>query len=63
MAAAREKGLQGSAIQAELMNNKDQLQTAVTMEDFLTAAGKVNRSVGEQDLKKYEQWMSEFGSA
>mmetsp|Transcript_13117 Transcript_13117/g.16808 ORF Transcript_13117/g.16808 Transcript_13117/m.16808 type:complete len:547 (-) Transcript_13117:238-1878(-) len=63
MAAARERGLQGSAIQAELMNNKDQLQTAVTMEDFITAAKKVSKSVGEQDLKRYRDWMEEFGSA
>jgi len=63
MQVAREKGLQGAAIQEELKNQKDMLQTAITMDDFVKAAGKVSKSVGEQDLKRYQDWMDEFGSA
>jgi hypothetical protein len=31
-------------------------------EDFEEALRKVSCSVGERDLKKYEEWMEEFGA-
>lgn len=41
---------------------KDELDLPVKTEDFLEAISKVNRSVSAQDVKKYDKWMSEFGS-
>lgn len=38
------------------------LQSPVTQSDFLAAVAKVNKSVGESDLKRYSDWMDEFGS-
>lgn len=35
----------------------------VSMQDFTEAIGKCNKSVSKQDLEKYEQWMTEFGSS
>ena len=35
----------------------------VTMEDFLDAVTKCNKSVSKEDLDKYEKWMEEFGSS
>ncbi|CAM9574357.1 unnamed protein product [Phaeothamnion confervicola] len=63
MDEARRQGLTGAAIQQHVMNMKEQLASAVSMSDFLTAVGKVNKSVGTADLERYEQWMAEFGSA
>jgi len=31
--------------------------------DFLAALAKVNKSVGQGDLERYRQWMTDFGSA
>ena len=33
-----------------------------TMDDLLLAIKKVSKSVSQDDLKKYEEWMAEFGS-
>ena len=41
---------------------KDELDLPTSMEDFMEAAKKVNKSVSSEDLKKYEEWMKEFGS-
>ena len=50
-------------MQKELFENKEALNTAVPQRDFLTALKKVNKSVGQDDLAKYNDWMQEFGSA
>jgi SpoVK/Ycf46/Vps4 family AAA+-type ATPase len=34
----------------------------VTQEDFEAAIGRVQSSVGNSELEKYQQWMTEFGS-
>ena len=41
---------------------KDELSLPTSMEDFTEAKKKVNKSVSADDLKKYEEWMKEFGS-
>jgi katanin p60 ATPase-containing subunit A1 len=33
-----------------------------TKQDFDLAISKIQSSVSEQDIKKYEDWMKEFGS-
>jgi SpoVK/Ycf46/Vps4 family AAA+-type ATPase len=33
------------------------------MEDFQAAIGKIQSSVSASDIKRYEDWMKEFGSA
>lgn len=59
----REK-LQGMEMQRALMANKEQLRaSAVTQADFLAALAKISKSVGSQDLEKYNLWVKEFGSA
>jgi len=63
MEEARKKGIGLEAMQKELLENKEALNTAVTQGDFLTALRKVNKSVGQDDLAKYNDWMKEFGSA
>ena len=35
----------------------------LTQKDFSEARAKVQPSVGKEDIKQYEQWMAEFGSA
>lgn len=42
--------------------SKDQLDLPVSAEDFYEAIRKINKSVSAEDLKKYEKWMTEFGS-
>eukprot|EP00127_Corallochytrium_limacisporum_P001392 Clim_evm14s55 gene=Clim_evmTU14s55 len=41
---------------------KEELLQPTTADDFMIASGKVSKSVGETDIKKYEKWMAEFGS-
>ena len=64
MEEARKKGLQGLEIQRELMQNREELaSSSVSQEDFLLALKKVSKSVGKDDLVKYQAWMDEFGSS
>ena len=41
---------------------KEELDIPITMEDFQGALKKVSKSVSEADIKKYKDWMTEFGS-
>jgi len=38
------------------------IETPITRAEFLTAISRVKPSVGKQDLKRFEEWMNEFGS-
>ncbi|XP_065343646.1 katanin p60 ATPase-containing subunit A-like 1 [Cloeon dipterum] len=42
---------------------KEELDLPVSHKDFCDALAKCNKSVSQEDLDKYEQWMNEFGSA
>lgn len=42
--------------------SKDELDLPVTPGDFFDAIRKINKSVSAEDLKKYERWMTEYGS-
>ena len=42
--------------------NKDAIDEPLMMSDFEAAIAKIGKSVGQGDLKKYEDWMKEFGS-
>jgi len=42
--------------------SKDELELPVSPGDFEEAIRKVNKSVSVEDLRKYERWMTEFGS-
>ncbi len=63
MEQARKQGLSRDQMQAMLKEQKQALNTAVTRIDFITALSKVNRSVSDNDLTKYSDWMQEFGSS
>ena len=41
---------------------KEELMQPTTMEDFLEAMKKVNKSVSKEDIEKYLKWMDEYGS-
>ena len=51
-------------LSAEEIKNlpKEKLELPVNQEDFKAALCKVSKSVSEEDIKKYEEWMKEFGS-
>lgn len=51
-------------LSAEQIKNlpKEKLELPVNMQDFTAALDKVSKSVSEADIKKYEEWMKEFGS-
>jgi katanin p60 ATPase-containing subunit A1 len=63
MEQARKQGLSREQVQSMLKEQKAALNTAVSRSDFLTALSKVNRSVSDQDLHRFQEWMSEFGSS
>lgn len=41
---------------------KDEIESPITLEDFNDARKKIQPSVSEADIRKYEKWMLEFGS-
>lgn len=41
---------------------KEELELPVSPDDFFEAIRKINKSVSAEDLKKYEKWMTEYGS-
>ncbi|KAH6563965.1 hypothetical protein BASA60_010497 [Batrachochytrium salamandrivorans] len=41
---------------------KGELESPATKDDFNTAVNRIQSSVGQADLKQYEDWMKEFGS-
>ena len=51
-------------LSAEEIKNlpKEKLELPVNQSDFVAALQKVSKSVSEEDIKKYEEWMKEFGS-
>jgi katanin p60 ATPase-containing subunit A1 len=63
MEKAREKGLGKEQMQALLKQQSEELHAAVTRDDLLLALKKVNRSVSDNDLGRFTEWMAEFGSA
>ena len=38
-------------------------ETPVSMEDFLNSLRNVSRSVGNDDLQRFQDWMAEFGAS
>jgi SpoVK/Ycf46/Vps4 family AAA+-type ATPase len=63
MEQARKEGMSRDQMQALLQQQKQALVTAVTMADFELSLSKVNKSVSEHDLTRYQEWMLEFGSS
>lgn len=53
------KGLKPDEIKAL---PRDELHKPVTRADLEEAIKKVNKSVGKQDIERYEKWMNDFGS-
>ncbi|KAJ3021943.1 Katanin p60 ATPase-containing subunit A-like 1 [Thoreauomyces humboldtii] len=41
---------------------KEELEAPATKEDFEAAISKIQSSVSQADLKRYQEWMDEFGS-
>lgn len=42
--------------------SREELDLPVTMDDFIDATRRVNKSVSAEDLRRYEKWMRDFGS-
>ena len=52
------------AMRGELLQNREALAGAETShDDFKSAFKKISRSGGKDQLARYREWMSEFGSA
>merc|ERR1719215_428284 len=58
MAKARQEGIPLAKMQAL----KDELDVPVMQPDFLEAVKNVSKSVGNEDLQHFADWMKEFGS-
>eukprot|EP00698_Gefionella_okellyi_P022092 TRINITY_DN7275_c0_g1_i1.p1 TRINITY_DN7275_c0_g1~~TRINITY_DN7275_c0_g1_i1.p1 ORF type:complete len:515 (+),score=156.78 TRINITY_DN7275_c0_g1_i1:54-1598(+) len=41
---------------------KSEMLTPITTEEFQEAVAKVSKSVGAQDIEKFQKWMDEFGA-
>merc|ERR1712078_850788 len=55
---ARAEGLTQQQIQVK----KDELDVPISMSDFEEAITNTSKSVGNEDLKEFVEWMKEFGS-
>jgi katanin p60 ATPase-containing subunit A1 len=63
MAQVRGKGLRNvEEMRRLLAAESSTLQDRVSQSDFLESLGKVSSSVGGADLKRYQDWMDEFGA-
>jgi katanin p60 ATPase-containing subunit A1 len=65
MMPLRRKLIQGGGIMNQLNDReklKSELDVPITMDDFVLALKNVHKSVSNNDLKRYEKWMAEFGS-
>ena len=53
-----------SGLNAEEIKKLDpqEVDLPTTQEDFAVALSKVSRSVSQDDLKRYQSWMKEYGS-
>ncbi|XP_038048023.1 katanin p60 ATPase-containing subunit A1-like isoform X1 [Patiria miniata] len=59
---AMRRRIQGLRPEEIRMIPKEELNLPTSKEDFNEAIKKVNKTVGKDDLVKYEKWMNEFGS-
>jgi len=41
---------------------KEDLDTPISVKDFEEATGRCKRSVSENDVKRYEKWLKQYGS-
>ncbi|KAJ3258022.1 Katanin p60 ATPase-containing subunit A1 [Chytriomyces hyalinus] len=55
----RIRGLSAEQIK---MIPKEELEAPASKEDFEMALGKIQSSVSQADIKRYQEWMDEFGS-
>jgi SpoVK/Ycf46/Vps4 family AAA+-type ATPase len=46
----------------EIVQKKDHLKVPITMDHFTEALKSTSRSVNQDQLKEYEEWMKQFGS-
>jgi SpoVK/Ycf46/Vps4 family AAA+-type ATPase len=53
----------GMGTSADSVSLSLSLQSVVTRSDFLLSFRKVNRSINANDLKKFENWMNQYGSS
>lgn len=47
---------------SDMKKFEQEVNVPLKKEDFAEALKNVNKSVGKDDLKHYEQWMKQFGS-
>lgn len=46
----------------DLKKFEEEVSVPLKKEDFIEALKSVNKSVGKEDLHKYDSWMKEFGT-
>ena len=46
----------------DLKKFEEEVNTPLTKSDFVEALKNVNKSVGNEDLHKYQKWMKQFGT-
>jgi len=63
MMPLRKKLLMGGGISADRIKEiKQEAESPLAMEDFLSSLKNIQKSVGKETLDDYAKWMSEFGS-
>ena len=62
MMPLRKKIAAGNVDILKIREVQNEINVALTMQDFLEAIRNVSRSVSQGQLDEYAQWMAEFGS-
>ena len=63
MAQARKEGKRGVEASAWVKQQSQAQDAKVSMADFRDSLAKVNKSVGDRDLERFEEWRAEFGAS
>lgn len=59
---AMRRHIEGLAVEEIRKLSKEELDLPIKMKDFDQALRKVSKTVSAGDIKKYEDWIKEFGS-
>ena len=63
MDQARKDGVGYGKIADLVKEQRGNIVTTISRRDFLDAFARCNKSISEQDLTRYSDWMQEFGSS
>lgn len=62
MMPMRRQLLSGDFNLDQLKDHQEEIETPLSMEDFMEATKNISRSVGQEQLDEFQKWMDQFGA-